>query len=199
MVIPDFETIFFIGCIAKSEYIWPTTDLSLLRSIELNISPVDTVYPPTNNWKAPLSYELEMGINLNTILIVLKRSGNIKDIVFIKNIAMKIEREFSNLGKRRFNLNPGLINRNGLFLATHKPNSIRTKIGHNVWIEKQLEQFSNNLFPMLNTFDEYSADSRLKIFNKLLQNNLQTNESYDCEVAFINKMDKYNQLYHYNR
>lgn len=167
MVVVKEKVQFFIGCIAPYNKIWPEICYELNDYIVNCIGPIRDVWAPTNKWSAPDSYLKEMGSSLSTVMIVLDKIDHDIELVNIKRSTIAAENMLCRQGRRVFNLNPGYLNNEGLFLASYKPKHIRTRIAYDVWLEKQLHWSENTLVPMINTFSEYSDPERILSFNRL--------------------------------
>jgi hypothetical protein len=122
---------------------------------------------PNIQWSAPDQYILEMGQNLETRILLFKESKNENEVVLLKKHSQELEGKYSINNKRRFNINPGFISRDGMYLLSHKPNNQRDRKSFgNYFIEKQYGKDFSGLLPNKNTFSEYLGD-RINAFNKI--------------------------------
>lgn len=111
-----------------------------------------------DSWEAPKEYTDEMGVGLKTKLYLFEKPKTNEDIENLKSLCMGIEQSTSLEGKRIFNLNPGFLSDEGMFLLSHKPSPQRGRIPFGkYWIEKQydIEQNTGNYIIKPNTFSEY--------------------------------------------
>lgn len=122
---------------------------------------------PNIKWNAPREYIQETGFDLETRVIVFKDMLINDDMIKIKNWSSELEDKYSIDGKRKFNINPGFLSQEGMYLLSHKPNKIRSRepFGH-YFIEKQYDKNPRGLIPNKNTFSEY-LEGRLDIFNNI--------------------------------
>ena len=168
----DKRGLYFIGCIAPREVIWPEINESVFKELGKAYGEIKEVWPPTDIWQPPRSYIEEMGNNLSTVIIELFQDGSMDRIVEIKKIAMAIERIHSIDGKRTVNLNPGYLSEDMMCLATHKNSCKRVYLKDNVWIEYQFICAKGKIHTLPNTFAEYSHWDRVARFEERL-NKLQ--------------------------
>ena len=156
---------FFICCIAQEKNF---TSLQLFSAIQSFVGDAICAAGPVENWHAPIEYIDEMGENLNTVIFDIPMLRDKQWIVALKRFCSKKKKKNSINKKRLYNMNPGFISQNGLFLATHKDSETRsrTPITETVFIEQELEVHDGQLYPLPNAFSEYVADERLGLFNK---------------------------------
>jgi len=141
---------------------------NLLREITKEFGEIIKILPNCN-WTAPIEYVNEMGENLESEIWFIDKH-ELSQIISIKHWMMFFEYQYSKNSNRQFNLNPGYVSEQGMFLLTHKDNRERGRenIDSGIWQEKQY-QFSEQTFkPIINTFSEYLSPVRLSLFNDLL-------------------------------
>ena len=165
----DMRGRFFIGVIAPYDDLWPIMNSELLEIMMTKFGQISSVWDPTVNFEAPSSYRRETGSGLTTRIIVFEAKDTKMGLIQRKQASLVIEDLFSRFGKRRFNLNPGIINGDGMYLASHKDGPYRDLLGDNVWIEKQYEITPSGYVAMTNAFDEFSDLWRIKRFCRLYQ------------------------------
>ncbi|UPT68026.1 MAG: DUF4416 family protein [Sphingobacteriales bacterium JAD_PAG50586_3] len=156
----------------------------VLRCIREDICDISDIWPNVS-WNAPIEYQIEMGQNLETQIIILKNAFTVLDFVKIKTNLMDMEVKYSMNNNRLFNLNPGFIDGEGMFLITHKPNFERgrTFIGGGLWMEQQYIILNNQLSYCNNTFSEYLNKKRLKQFNKLFPKVILTAKKAETAIG----------------
>jgi hypothetical protein len=142
---------------------------ALIEKVELRFSKIATVWKHTQ-WTAPREYEDESGQGLETRIIILDKMLDSIELVELKKFLMKYETETSVNSNRVFNLNPGYIDNDGLFLLSRKPNFQRGRehFGGNIWSEKQYKIVDGKLMQTTNTFSELQDKTRLTQFQILL-------------------------------
>lgn len=160
----------FICCITPHQ---DTTEyFQLIKEISLEFGPIESILNNTP-WAPPINYQKEMKSDLKTSILILKRSLNIKEFVILKKYCMFYEHLTSIDYSRKFNLNPGYLDYNGMFLATHKPSVSRNReyLMDNIWQEKQYD-FNNDYFYInTNTFSEYVASERISKLTEYFHKN----------------------------
>lgn len=139
----------------------------LFNDISNEIGKITKIVPNTN-WVAPQQYIDEMGYNLISEIWFLE-TLTINEIIEIKRWTMYFEYQYSTNGHRKFNLNPGYLSKDGMFLLTHKDNIQRGRMNldSGIWQEKQYNVIKNIVVPIDNTFSEYLSSDRLEIFNRI--------------------------------
>lgn len=158
------EVKFFVGCIVPLNSI--SSNLSdLTEALNTEFGSFQKIMLPTNGWKPPVSYSEEMGGNLSTIIFVFYNKCRIMEIVDRKKTTMLIEKMFSHNNRRTVNINPGFINKKGIYLASHKGKEHRSYLGQNIWLEKQLDWYLDSFLALSSTFSEYSHPERIHQFN----------------------------------
>lgn len=120
------------------------------------------------SWNPPDQYIRESGNNLKVCILLLSNPLNQSQLCDLKKYLMFEETDTAILGNRRYNLNPGFISSDGIYLLTHKPNNKRgrVRIGDTLWIEKQLEISNKRIKVINNTFSEYI--SAVPLFESLV-------------------------------
>jgi hypothetical protein len=144
---------------------------SLLKHLSAHFGRIDRIIKQEYLFSAPLSYETESGRGLHTEIVVLEKIGSFWDCLRLKKFSENIELELSINGQRKYNINPGILCRKGLYLASHKTSPRREYLAANVWVEKQYRNGENGLTTMKNTFPEYRERTALSLLNELTRAN----------------------------
>lgn len=160
------KTVAFIGCIMTTKGRQRKEELVL--EITTRICGISKCFSHVP-WLPPQPYVLEMGKPLRTEIFILARHFTDSDLVEVKRTCMRIEEQFLLDGGRQFNLNPGYLCTDGMFLLTHKPNPLRGRVllGEGVWKEQQYLVRGDRYIPIHQTFSEYGNRQRLASFNTL--------------------------------
>ncbi|MDR2462727.1 MAG: DUF4416 family protein [Verrucomicrobiales bacterium] len=110
----------------------------------------------------PDSYRSETGPLLLSQILIFEKKAKDCDLVAFKRKTLELERYFSREDKRRFNLNPGLLDKRGLWMASHKESSRRTQLDKEkeVWVELQLRWSRRKLADTAWTFAEFKPADR---------------------------------------
>jgi len=141
---------------------------SIMNLLQREFGLIETILPNIN-WIAPVNYVSEMGPNLQTNIIILENTIGILGFAELKKYCMNIEIDTAISNSRVFNLNPGYISFDGMYLASHKSSPARGReyLSDNIWQEKQYNYNSNKFTDNNNTFSEFNDHNRLSFFNKL--------------------------------
>jgi Domain of unknown function (DUF4416) len=156
----------FICCISPA--IGSSDYCDLIDEIDSDLYPIGEILP-TVSWNAPIQYKKEMGEELKTEIIIIDRLCDLDKLVFMKKYTMFLEYLTSHSDRRTFNLNPGYVNEEGMFLLTHKDNTIRGRqlIKDGIWKEKQFSMSNGCLIRTYNTFSEYFDKMRIRTLTNL--------------------------------
>lgn len=112
-------------------------------------------------------YREEMGSNLKRRFISLKKLINPTDIVEIKLFAVKLEKRYSILKKRRINIDPGYLNDAKLILSTTKDFSHRIYLGKKIFAEVTQIYKKRKFNNLPWTFPDYRTRVYKDIFLKI--------------------------------
>lgn len=166
----------FVGVLAPKTAL--ESEISKLTSrLETEIGTIARIWEPEAGWIAPESYALEMGEDLTTAVFVFDGLWHPLNLGYAKHKTMKIENIFSKLGAgRKFNLNPGMIDKFSMRLASHKPSPRRYQISKNVWVEDQMQWVGNKLEPLPYAFQEYLMGKRYTLLRNLSEATLNPRE-----------------------
>ena len=111
---------------------------------------------PGTNWNPPYQYIEEMGPNLETRIIFFNGNKNKEQIILLNKYSQDLEKKDMVNNKRVFNINPGFLSENGMYLLSHKPNEARGRLPFGVYfIEKQYDKDDDSFMINHNTFSEY--------------------------------------------
>lgn len=127
------------------------------------------ILSPAKMLNEPTSYKRELGDDLYTVIYVFRSKFTIHELIDIKKIAIIIEGLLATNGRRKYNINPGFISQDGLFLLSHKRRRRRSYLGRGVWLEKQLMAQYGKLSPMPYTFPEFLERNRIKLLSKYVR------------------------------
>jgi len=110
-------------------------------------------------------YEKEMGKGIKRLWVVHEGIREIENIAQVKMVTRKLEERFSKEGKRRVNIDPGLLYLGSLVLLSTKHAPHRIYLGDGVWAELTLV-FENRSFQTLPwTYPDYR--DHIDFFNKI--------------------------------
>lgn len=154
---------FFVGCIGPLDFLYPT-QRTLRNHLVQSFGQLAALWLPTNDWVAPSSYRAEIGSSLTTIIFLFRMQLPLRALPSCKNETLLLEDHFQRFGRRRFNLNPGVLSQDGLFLVSHKPGPHRTELARHAWLEQQLIWEKGDLRSLPNAFGEYADPSRRTLF-----------------------------------
>lgn len=122
---------------------------------------------PNIDWDPPGEYVAEIGNNLETRILIFESKMNKEKLTSLKAYSEDLEKRYSVENKRVFNINPGFLSEEGMFLLSHKPNESRERVPFGQYfVEKQYGKKFGHFVINKNTFSEYLGE-RIKLFNKL--------------------------------
>jgi len=162
-----------------------TQDLDILTStqvlLEKELGPIEHK-SPVIDFDFTDYYEVEMGKNLLRLWLSFGKPVVPDQLREIKFKTMEIEKQFLDAnGKRRINLDPGVLNLCNLILATTKNYYHRIYLGQGIYAEVTLVYRHNNFEPLVWTYPDYRTDTALNFFmtvrKALLNANLVGEES----------------------
>jgi hypothetical protein len=109
----------------------------------------------------------EMGSPLYRLIIAFAELVPRDSMPDIKNHTNQIEHEFIEEGKRKINLDPGLLTLENICLATTKPYTHRIYLGKGIWAEITLIYRGNSYQRLEWTYPDYGSSELIEIFNSL--------------------------------
>jgi hypothetical protein len=173
---PPTPAKFLVGVFMKDQKIFH----EIFSLLEEKFGNIDIV-SPWFNFDYTEYYEKEMGKDLYRRMIVFKDLIGQDDLAEIKKITNLIEKEYSEHGKRKINIDPGFIVPSRFVLATGKDYAHRIYIGENIYADLTL-MFKNGDFHDLDwTYPDYSSrqmkDFLLKARSKYLLDLAESAES----------------------
>jgi len=112
-------------------------------------------------------YESEMGTNLKRRFIALEQLTGNEKYWKVKLFTNKLERKLSLKGKRRVNIDPGLISLSKLVLFTTKDYAHRLYLSDGIFAEVTLSFKSGSFQPLEYTYPDYRAKEYIDFFNKV--------------------------------
>ena len=102
-------------------------------------------------------YEEEFGISLKKTITIFNKKINKKDLVDIKVLSNNIEKRYSENNKRKINIDPGFVNKTGVFLASFKKKDFKENLGSGVYCHKVLEFNGNEIKTFFQTFPDFKS------------------------------------------
>jgi len=112
-------------------------------------------------------YCKEMGSPLYRLILAFSELVKRDSLPEIKMKTNKMENDFLEEGKRRINLDPGLITLENICLATTKPFTHRIYLGKGIWAEITLIYRGESYRRLEWTYPDYGSDELIGIFNNL--------------------------------
>lgn len=126
-----------------------------------------SVWGPMNHWAAPVEYEAEAACVLNNVVVVHETWLDVHALAEYKAHCNGLEVALAQQGKRLFNLNPGIIDSDGVVAVSRKPKPWRYPIANDCWGQQVLVARDEALVPSEHTFTEYWQEGRLERFSGL--------------------------------
>ncbi|HMK36556.1 MAG TPA: DUF4416 family protein [Desulfomonilaceae bacterium] len=139
-----------------------------LGPVEQEIGPLDFRYTSY--------YDAEMGPGIARWLWSFERMLDRAELVHIKCLTNQLELSSAVAGKRRFNLDPGLLTLGNFVLATGKNNAHRIYLGRGIFGDLTLVFRARTYQPLEWTYPDYADPELIKILNRL-------RESYKCKLT----------------
>jgi len=112
-------------------------------------------------------YEREFGSGLVRFLFAFDRLVQRNALVEAKIITNQIESTFIHEGKRRINIDPGILTQENICLATTKPYSHRIYLDKGIWAEVTLIYRKDSYHALEWSYPDYSSAEMIGIFNSL--------------------------------
>lgn len=121
-------------------------------------------------------YDQEMGPGIRRWLWAFRDLVDRSSLADIKRLTNRIEQTYTVEGKRRFNLDPGLLTLGNFVLATGKNNAHRIYMKDGIFADLTLIYRSGTYRPLEWTYPDYSAEELITILNRF-------RERYKCMLA----------------
>lgn len=137
---------------------------------------------PTAEEVGPISfdftsyYDSELGEGIRRWLWAFRDLVDRSTLSDIKRLTNRIEQTYTVDGKRRFNLDPGLMTLGNFVLATGKNNAHRIYLRDGIFADLTLIYRSGTFRPLEWTYPDYAADELISILNSF-------REHYKCMLA----------------
>lgn len=127
-------------------------------------------------------YYPEMGKPLKRIFISFQKLLQEEKLADIKLYTNRLETKFCIRGRRRINIDPGMLNLAKLILATTKDYSHRIYLNKGIFAEVTLF-YRNGFRPWQWTYPDYRLEEYLKIFNSI-------RDIYISQIKDVSKLSK---------
>ena len=150
----------------------PSTALSAWKAIEKTWGPLDFL-SEVRPFDYTTYYDQEMGRPLFRRWAAFKTLVPQDRLAEIKWQALELEQQWSLEGKRRLNLDPGLITAERLVLATGKNYSHRIYLGQGIFGDLTLLFCKGNYQPLPWTYPDYRDEQSLWMFKKIRERYLR--------------------------
>lgn len=103
-------------------------------------------------------YTREMGPGLTRRLAAFRDLVEPDCLVKVKRVCLSLEKDLARQGKRRVNLDPGLLSAGGLVLATTKPQGHRICLAPGIYSELTLYFHQGQYRPLPWTYPDYAGE-----------------------------------------
>lgn len=138
----------------------------VLHRLSLDFGEIDILSPLLPFDFTDYYYE-EMGKPLKRRFVSFASLINRDSLPLVKEKTTLIEREFSKDEKRRFNIDPGLICKDNLTLATYKSSPHRIYLGRRVYADLTLVFRFGSFAPLDSTYPDYRTEAVIDFMNAL--------------------------------
>jgi len=146
----------------------------ITETLAADLGPIEEAIGPLD-FSFTRYYDAEMGAGIRRWIWSFERLVDRGDLVSIKCLTNQIERSYTDDGKRRINLDPGLTSLGNFVLATGKDNAHRIYLGEGIFADLTLI-FRAGTFQALEwTYPDYASPELIRILNTL-------RESYKCRL-----------------
>jgi len=112
-------------------------------------------------------YDQEMGPGLNRRVAAFEGMRQPGELAGVKRLCMALEQELAHGGGRRVNLDPGLLGRDALVLATRKYGGHRLELAPGVYGEVTLFFMSGHYRALPWTYPDYAGDALRGIMGQI--------------------------------
>ncbi|MGC9324965.1 MAG: DUF4416 family protein [Desulfomonilia bacterium] len=110
-------------------------------------------------------YEKEMGSPLKRRVLAFRRLVPRDSLPEVKHRTNSIEDSFRKDGRRTINLDPGILSRENICLATTKPYSHRIYLRDGIWAEITLMYRGDTYTSLEWTYPDYASKEMIEMFN----------------------------------
>ena len=135
---------------------------SLLEELQTSYGPIDYT-----SMDLPFSYthyyDEEMGIPITRFFVSFLRLVDPGRLAQIKRETNELESRFTEAGKRKVNIDPGMLNLSRFVLASSKDGSHRIPLSDGVFAEVTLVYERGGYRPLEWTYPDYRSDEYLQI------------------------------------
>jgi hypothetical protein len=121
-------------------------------------------------------YDAELGKGIKRWFWVFRDLVERSILSDVKCLTNSIEQTYTVDGKRRFNLDPGLLTLGNFVLATGKNNAHRIYLKEGIFADLTLIYRSGTYTPLEWTYPDYAAEETIEILNRF-------REHYKCTLA----------------
>ncbi len=115
-------------------------------------------------------YNREMGDGILRWLFSFNNLVDKGSLVKIKLLTNRIEQSYTEHGKRRINLDPGLLSLGNFVLATGKDNAHRIYLGEGIFADLTLVFRGRTYHPLQWTYPDYADRVLIDILNRIREN-----------------------------
>lgn len=147
-----------------------TNQLSLLKEVEKLLKPEwgeIELKSELMNFNFTDYYEKEFGKGLLRLWESFERIIEEDELVNLKLLTNKLEKRFLKDGKRKINLDPGILTLSKYLLATTKDYSHRIYIRDGIYAEVTLIYKNRSFQPLGWTYPDYKKTEAIGFFNKV--------------------------------
>ncbi len=115
-------------------------------------------------------YDREMGPGISRWLLSFDRLVDKSSLVSIKLLTNRVEQSYTELDKRRINLDPALLSLGNFVLATGKDNAHRIYLGKGIFADLTLVFRAGTYRPLEWTYPDYADPVLIDILNRMREN-----------------------------
>jgi hypothetical protein len=139
---------------------------SLLSSLTEHFGALDYISPKID-FTYTSYYNEEMGSPITRFFVAGKRLVDPESLAAIKRTTNAIEAEYAREGKRKINLDPGLVSQSRFILASTKDSSHRVPLSDGIYAEICLVYERGSFRPVEWTYADYRSTPYIGILNEI--------------------------------
>jgi len=139
---------------------------ALLDAVAGALAPV-RLATPLRPFRHTRYYEPEMGPGIRRGYVLLEGTWDPGDLAGIKLRSNELERAWSRQGRRRANLDPGVLNLEQFVLASGKPAAHRVYLGQGIYAEVEYVFQRGSFRPLPWTYPDYRESDTVSFFNQV--------------------------------
>lgn len=128
-------------------------------------------------------YEKEMGCGIRRVYAGIEGWWDPGELASLKLRANGIEQQWTHQGRRRLNVDPGLLNLSQLVLASGKFSAHRVYVGQGIYAEVEYVYERGTFRPLPWTYPDYREPVAIRFFNARREAHKRARKDVSCSRA----------------